>query len=579
MISSLTRVLLDRGPFTRAEALAIAIASTSFALVFCYLLVFHLSIAGTFGDWDFIGASQQAAYWTVHKYHQVPFWNAYECGGMPLLGDPQSHLLTPWFLLTLMFGPVVGLHLEVIVYCAIAWAGGYVLGRVLGMRRIAAIYTASAFAGSSWFFLRASEGHIVIMVLVYLPWILAAGWTASDRGKVRYAAICGALIAVSFFEGSPYIPLYEGLTLGLVLFGRAVAQWSVRPLIALAVAAIFTAGFGAVKGLPAMQVIASHPRPTDVGYSNSVYALGESLLSRNQDHSRPGLNGWGFWESGAYLGLFAGFAFAALRFPRRSMPWIFAAIVLFQLARGWTGPNSAWVWLHRIPLFTSTRLPSRLLIPFALMAAVLAGLGIDAVCSQGSPALVAVSAFIIIVGVVDFFLVGPPNLRYALTWEVPRGSPPPEFEQYQRPPALAQSSVVRDSQGVVNCYTYTDWPTQAKGWNEASYRGEQYLLGQGSVALVRWTPNRLEYAVDTRVPSVMVVNQNYDPSWRVASGPGQAFSQDGLLAVRVPAGKSRIVLKYISISAIYGMIISMLTVLAAFLLFRWESRRDLRDAS
>src|ERR1700722_8403198 len=176
-ISGLLECLLDRGKFTRTEATAVAIGSAAFALVFCYPLVSNLSIAGAFGDWDFIGASQQAAYWTVHKYHQVPFWNAYECGGMPLLGDPQSHLLTPWFLLTLMFGPVVGLHLEVIVYCAIAWAGGYVLGRVLGMRRIAAIYTATAFAGRSWFFLRAAEGQIVFVVVVYLPLILAAGWT------------------------------------------------------------------------------------------------------------------------------------------------------------------------------------------------------------------------------------------------------------------------------------------------------------------------------------------------------------------------------------------------------------------
>lgn len=91
--------------------------------------------------------------------------------------------------------------------------------------------------------------------------------------------------------------------------------------------------------------------------------------------------------------------------------------------------------------------------------------------------------------------------------------------------------------------------------------------------LEKWTSNRLEYAVDAPVPSVMVVNQNYDPSWRVTSGPSQTFSQDGLLAVRVPAGKSRIVLRYISIAAICGLIISMLTAFAAFVLIRWESPR------
>ena len=171
---------------------------------------------------------------------------------MPLLGDPQSHFVTPWFLLTMLFGPVVGLHLQVIIYDAIAWSGGYVLGRVLGLRRISAICVGTAFAGSSWFFLRVAAGHMVIMVFVYLPWIVAAGWKASERGQLRYAALCGAVIALSFFEGSPYPPLFEALTLALVLVGRAAVQLSARPLFALAVAAVFTAGFGAVKGSPAM---------------------------------------------------------------------------------------------------------------------------------------------------------------------------------------------------------------------------------------------------------------------------------------------------------------------------------------
>jgi hypothetical protein len=577
--SSLTEVLLERGRFTRREGVAVAVASIAFALVFCFPLLAHLTTGGTFDDWDQNSASQWSAYWVLHRYHQFPFWNPFECGGMPLLGDPQSHFVTPWFLLTMLFGPVVGLHLQVIIYDAIAGSGSYVLGRVLGLRRISAICIGTAFAGSSWFFLRVAAGHMVIMVFVYLPWIIAAGWKASERGQLRYAALCGAVLALSFFEGSPYPPLFEALTLALVLVGRAAVQLSAGPLFALALAAVFTAGFGAVKGSPAMTTMASHPRDTDVGYSNSFYSLEQSLLSRYQDHNRPSLNGWGFWEAGAYVGLFALIAVAGLLSPRKAIPWILTAIVLFQLARGWTGPNSLYVWLHSLPFFSSTRLPSRILIPFTLMVAVLAGIGIDVMCSRGSPALLAVCALLILIGGVDMAMVSRPNLHYVWMWEVPHSPPPISFVQYQRDPAIGESSVVRDSQGVVNCYVYTDWPTDVKGSNEQGYLGEQYLLGAGTVTLSRWTPNRLEYAVDAQGPSVMVVNQNYDPSWRVTSGQGQTFSQDGLLAVHVPAGKSQVVLRYVSMAAIYGMIISMLTALAAFVLIRWESQRPLRADS
>jgi hypothetical protein len=578
-ISELTNNLLDRGKFTKSEAIATGIASLTFALVFCYPLVFHLSAAGTLNDWDFITASQWSAYWTVRQYHQFPLWNPFECGGIALLGDPQSHFLSPWFFLTIVFGPVIGLHIEVILYSAIAWAGGYFLGRVLGLRRISAICTATAFAGSSWFFLRASEGHIVLIVLVYLPWILAAGWTASERGKLRYAALCGALLTLSFFEGSPYVPLYEGLTLTLVLVGSAAMRLSLRPLIALTLAAVFVAGLGAVKSLPAIQTMVAHPRPTDEGYSSSVDALRQALLSRNQDRNRPFLNGWGFWEMGAYVSLFGVIALLAVLSPWKSLPWIIAAIVLFDLARGWTGPNSPWVYLHKIPLFSSTRLPSRLMIPFELMIAVLAGIGIDVVCSRGAPAAVAVSALLVAIGAVDMFMVGTPNIHYLLRNIVAPGSTHGEFAQYLRVPALPQSAMIRDHQGVVNCYEYSDFSTNAKGWNEPGYRGEQYLLGPGSVTPAQWTPNRLEYTVEAPGPSVLVINQNYDSSWRIVSGPGKIISQDGLLAVQVPAGQSRIVLRYVGLAAIDGLIISVMTAIFAVAMFLWEPRQQLLDAS
>jgi hypothetical protein len=574
-ISELADILLDRGRFTRTEAIAVAIGSTVFALIFCYPFVYHLFYTATPNDWDLITGSQWSAYWTVWRYHQFPLWNAFECGGLPQLGDPQSHFVSPWFLLTLLFGPIVGLHLEVIVYCAIAWGGGYVLGRVLKMRRISAICTATAFAGSSWFSLHISEGHILLVVLAYLPAVIAAGWAAAERGQLRYAVLCGALIAVSIFEGNPIPPLYEGLTLTLVLVARAVVQLSARPLIALALAAIFAAGLGAAKYAPMLEVMASQPRPGDANFTNSLGALNQMLLSRNQDRNRQSLNGWGFWESGAYVGyLFGTLAVIALVFPRRAIPWIFAGLFLFELARGAFQPDSLWIQLQRLPVFSSTRLPSRFLIPFVLMVAVLAGIGIDALTIRGSSAALAVCVFLVVLGAADMFVVSTPNLRYFAT----AGTNPPEtarsdFVQYLRPDALAQSSVIRRHEGVVNCYVYTGWPTNAKGQNEVGYRGEQYLLGPGTAKLAQWTPNRLEYVVDAPEPSVLIVNQNYDPSWRVMSGASNTFSHDGLLAVPVPAGKSRIVLRYISKAAVGGMIVSILTAFAAFVVFRWGSRR------
>jgi hypothetical protein len=347
-------------------------------------------------------------------------------------------------------------------------------------------------------------------------------------------------------------------------------------LIALALAAVFAAGFGAVKYLPAIQVLGAHPRPTDESWSNTWDALDNALLSRNQDHSRPSLNGWGYWESGAYVGLFAAIAIGGLLSPRKALPWIFAGIILFQIARGWTGPNSLWVWLHRVPFFSSSRLPSRLLIPFVLMVAVLAGLGIDVACSRSSPTALAICAVLVVIGGADLLLVAQPNLKYVSYFVADPGPPRTDFAQYRRDPALVESSVIRHHEGAVNCYVYTDWPTDVKGWNDPGYLGEQYLKGPGTVSLEDWTPNVLLYDVDAPKPSVLVINQNYDPSWRTMSGAGPTFSDDGLLAVPVAAGKNQVVLRYRSMPAIYGLAITLLTTLCAIALARSERGRIIK---
>jgi hypothetical protein len=222
-----------------------------------------------------------------------------------------------------------------------------VLSRELRMSRLAAICTATTHAGSSWFFLHEGYGQIVFLALAYLPWMLVAGWAAAtETGKVRYTILCGALIALSFFEGGPYPPLFEVLSLAIVLPMLAVMRMRLRPLIALVLIALFAGGFAAIKYAPSREFVAAHPRLTDEGGGYSLQDLSGALFSRDQDPNRYGPGPYFFIESGAYVGLFSVIALMGLLSPRRAIPWMVAATIFFLLARGRTGPNCAWVWLH-----------------------------------------------------------------------------------------------------------------------------------------------------------------------------------------------------------------------------------------
>src|SRR5271155_1379455 len=97
-----------------AEWQLVALGAVIFALIFCYLLLGHLSTPGLAWDWNLNLEMAWAAWYNVIRLHKFPLWQPWICGGYPILAHPESRILTPFFLLHLVFGPVVGLHLEVI---------------------------------------------------------------------------------------------------------------------------------------------------------------------------------------------------------------------------------------------------------------------------------------------------------------------------------------------------------------------------------------------------------------------------------------------------------------------------------
>ena len=198
------------------EGVLVAVGALAFALAFAYPLLRHFGQPGFNDDWDYTWQLHWVPYLTVVQFHQFPLWNPYKCGGMPMLANPQARFMTPFFLLHLIWAPVVGTHLEVVLHLATAWAGGYVLARVMGLGVLAAILCGSLFPGSSWFYLHMGVGHVVFLPALYLPWFIALLWIAAEQRRLFMAALGGAVLALIFFEGGVYPVTQAGLFAGLL---------------------------------------------------------------------------------------------------------------------------------------------------------------------------------------------------------------------------------------------------------------------------------------------------------------------------------------------------------------------------
>src|SRR5260370_2266275 len=246
----------------RDERVMVPLGAIIYAVVFGYPILGHLSIPGTSWDWDYELALEWAGWITATVFHQIPLWNPYKCGGLPLLAHPLGRIVAPTFPLTLMFGPVVGLQLSIVMFVGIAWSGTYVLARVLEMRPLAALGAALVFPSSSWFALQVSAGHMWTFGFACLSWQLAFAMLAVERRRVRFAVLAGVALGVGFLEGGPYPLAFCGLTITILLATVALLRRSWWPLYVLGLTFCFAVGFSAIKLFPAYVLSLAVPRPT-----------------------------------------------------------------------------------------------------------------------------------------------------------------------------------------------------------------------------------------------------------------------------------------------------------------------------
>jgi hypothetical protein len=558
----------------RHELALVAFGAATFAAVFGFPLLANLSKVGVGNDWDTFLESAWAAVESVAHFGQMPHWDPYKCGGLPLLADPQSRVFTPFFILHLILGPVAALHLEFPLHLAIAWSGGYYLARQIGVGALGATVCASVFPSSSWLYLHFAEGHAVFMAMAYIPWMLGLWWRAAETGEPVPAAVGGLFAALAFAESGIYAAYLTPPLMGVVALTLALSRRSIKPLLALLTMPFFAAGFSAVKLLPVLALGIS--RPAGWPEVQNLSMLVQELFARNQDRYRPHVVGmfWGFHEYGAYVGL----CFAALAMMcciwsfKRGLPWLVGAVLMLALSAGAWAWWSPWALLQGLPLYSSEHIPSRFLILFVMALSPLAGLGAEAIASRYGFWGTATVLTLLAVALVDAWVVSVPNLWHVFDGTAQDLSRSAEFRQFWDSTDHQTFSVARSDQGALNCYAMNVLGVHARAYNQSGYLGEYHLTSGGTAALSAWSPNHLSYDVDVPAPTVLIVNQNYHEGWRLEAGNGQLGSIVGLIAVKLPAGKQHLLLAYRTVWLRGGTAVS-LTTLAVLLAMIVRSRR------
>lgn len=227
--------------------------------------------------------------------------------------------------------------------------------------------------------------------------------------------------------------------------------------------------------------------------------------------------------------------------------------VVVVLAAGSFSRYAPWPLLHHLPIMSSQHVPSRWLFPGLLLLVCGAAAGLERWLVRSGKrrtsielvGLVVVAIAVIDIGSVarlpltDMFKLQGPSVADSTGPFTTFVYLPRQLAYNPRPTQPATLPAAIANIGLIQCNTFhglVNYPGAevtdpdsvgrpkelgAHGVEEQAYRGEVYLAdGKGSASFTQWSPNEFEVTVTgADVGDEVVVNQNWDPGWKVDGEP------------------------------------------------------------
>jgi|GEM_PF-2234973 hypothetical protein len=317
------------------------------------------------------------------KSFSWPIWSHYTCGGMPLLGNPESATLSLSTLLAVVTSrPELALWLTLAIEAGLAAAGAYCLARALKISASGSILAGVITSLSSTFTYKIVEG--IVMVggpFAFFPWALLGLHKAIKSRSPGWLVLSGISLIAMFWRGDVHIIVGVILIMFIWASGVALRERRFYPLlILLAILSLFSLG-ATVKTLPYFEqpgLINAQVDPHSAQITESRLWDDVFLKKHDRTFKIPVLHGlpehYGY--VGSYIGIIPIIILCIGLFVRHKYRWLLL-VSLFTSLVIVDGALYENVLRHLGPMSALLRMPTRLLFISVFLIAVLSGIGLD----------------------------------------------------------------------------------------------------------------------------------------------------------------------------------------------------------
>ena len=263
------------------------------------------------GDGPVFHKMFEAARVSVTRYHELPLWNPYECGGLPLWDNPQAPFGSPLTWPMYFIGTTNAIAFWYVVHSVIGFISMWLLMRIeLSASRSAAFIAAGTFAFFGFFQHHLPGGHLVFASFEYFP-LGVLFWRRAER-DLRMAIGLGLVVAMMIYEGGVYPIPHLAVFLGVETLTRLYPIKRV-PRIALAglLVVVVAITVGAARFLPVIDQVKSHTRGVAIEADGMHWSILKDVFVL-RSHERAVIGQRYVWgEYGMYIGVLI-LAFALL---------------------------------------------------------------------------------------------------------------------------------------------------------------------------------------------------------------------------------------------------------------------------
>lgn len=353
------------------------------------------------GDADYLMQTVEAARRSFLEYGQLPWWNPWISGGVPLFANPQFGLLSLPTLFGLIFGSIIGYKIALMGYLIIGFWGFYHLFTKCFKTPIVTAALLSYIWSFGSFFAHRAAGHYTFFTIEFFPFLLLFflkrkeirySWlwlglvlglminAAAHNTTVMCIAVFGVFVLVEIFRLS-----FRVIKRRVAQFGGVIELFDIKMLVKSGLVAILIAG---PRILSSLEYIREYPRSLGIFPEESV-GVAKGLFAMfgpfRQYVSVPTIPNWSWMEVSAYIGIMTGLAalicFIVIarngtllknRIGNISPAFIIGlGVVFFLFGLGMiAGKLSPYIILQNLPVFSEMRVASRWIIWSSMMVLV-----------------------------------------------------------------------------------------------------------------------------------------------------------------------------------------------------------------